>query len=141
MVSFTPWQSYSRGKSPWYSLNRRLSGLRTRSGHCGEDKQFLSRIEPRFLGVPACNLVNVPTTLFRLLYLKGVRGISFGLLANLLGVASDILQVIVAKFLERTFKIGHTYCIVNFLPSQLMIIIMSHWPLWMRHRAGTFNNV
>jgi hypothetical protein len=35
MVSFTPRPLYSQGKSPWYTLDRRLSGPQNRSGRGG----------------------------------------------------------------------------------------------------------
>jgi hypothetical protein len=38
VVSFTPRQLYSQGKSPWYPLYRRLDGLPSRSGRGGEEK-------------------------------------------------------------------------------------------------------
>jgi len=38
VVSFTPRPLYPQGKSPWYPLDRRLSGSQNRSGYCGEEK-------------------------------------------------------------------------------------------------------
>jgi hypothetical protein len=35
-ISFTPSPLYSQGKIPWYPLDRRLSGLQSRSGRGGE---------------------------------------------------------------------------------------------------------
>jgi hypothetical protein len=40
VVSFTLLKLYSRGKSPWYPLDRRQGGLRSRSGSCGEEKNL-----------------------------------------------------------------------------------------------------
>jgi hypothetical protein len=37
VVSFTPRPLYPHGKSPWYPLDRRLGGLRNRSGHSSEE--------------------------------------------------------------------------------------------------------
>jgi len=34
----TRWAFYPQGKSPWYSLNRRLGGPQRRSGRGGEGK-------------------------------------------------------------------------------------------------------
>jgi hypothetical protein len=41
-------QLYAQGKSPWYQLDRRLSGTQNRYRHGGEEKNFqpLSEIEP-----------------------------------------------------------------------------------------------
>jgi hypothetical protein len=38
MVSFTSGQFYPQGKSPWYTLYRRLGGTQSRSGLGGEEK-------------------------------------------------------------------------------------------------------
>jgi len=38
MASFTPRPLYPQVKSPWYPLERRLSGLQSRSGGGGEEK-------------------------------------------------------------------------------------------------------
>jgi hypothetical protein len=38
VVSFTPLPLYPQGKSPWYPLDRRLSGPESRSGRGGEEK-------------------------------------------------------------------------------------------------------
>jgi hypothetical protein len=38
VVSFTPRPLYPQGKSPWYSLDRRLGGPQSRSGRGGEEK-------------------------------------------------------------------------------------------------------
>jgi hypothetical protein len=38
VVSFTTRPLYSQGKSPWYTLDRRLGGPQSRSGHGGEEK-------------------------------------------------------------------------------------------------------
>jgi hypothetical protein len=48
MVSFTPRPLYPQEKSLWYPLDRGLSGPRSRSGHCGEEKNShpLSGLEP-----------------------------------------------------------------------------------------------
>jgi len=40
VVSFVPWPVYSRGKSPQYSLNKRLCGPQSWSGCLGEAKIF-----------------------------------------------------------------------------------------------------
>jgi hypothetical protein len=40
VVNFTPRSLYPQGKSPWYSLYRRLGGTQIRSGHGGEEKNF-----------------------------------------------------------------------------------------------------
>jgi hypothetical protein len=37
-VSFTPRSLYTKGKSPWYPLDRRLGGPQSQSGHIGEEK-------------------------------------------------------------------------------------------------------
>jgi hypothetical protein len=37
-VSFMPWPLYPQGKSPWYPLDRRLSGPQNHSGHGSEEK-------------------------------------------------------------------------------------------------------
>jgi hypothetical protein len=48
VVSFKPRPLYSQGKSPWYPLDRRLSGSQSRSGRGGEEKnsQLPPGIEP-----------------------------------------------------------------------------------------------
>jgi hypothetical protein len=48
VVSFTTLPLYSQGKSHWYSLDRRLGGLQSRSGCGGEEKnsQPLPGLEP-----------------------------------------------------------------------------------------------
>jgi hypothetical protein len=47
VVSFTPLPLYPPGKSPLYSLDRRLGGPQSRSGRCGEAKYLaLPGIEP-----------------------------------------------------------------------------------------------
>jgi hypothetical protein len=47
VVSFTPLPLYPRKKSPRYPLDRRLGGLQSRSGRCGEEKNLaLQGIEP-----------------------------------------------------------------------------------------------
>jgi hypothetical protein len=48
VVSFTPRPLYTKRKSPWYPLDRRLAGFQYRSGHGGEEKnsQPLPGIEP-----------------------------------------------------------------------------------------------
>jgi hypothetical protein len=38
VVSFAPWPLYPQGKSPSYTLDRRLGGLQSRSGRGGEEK-------------------------------------------------------------------------------------------------------
>jgi hypothetical protein len=40
VISFTPRPLYPQGKSPRYTLDRRLGGLQSRSGHGGEEKNF-----------------------------------------------------------------------------------------------------
>jgi hypothetical protein len=53
----------SLGKEPRYALVRRLGGLQSRSGRCGEEKHLLalSGIEPGFLGRPGRGLLSIPT--------------------------------------------------------------------------------
>jgi len=41
MVSFTLWLLYPWGKSPQYSLDRKLNGLQSCSGHGMEEKMSL----------------------------------------------------------------------------------------------------
>jgi hypothetical protein len=57
-----PYRFYSCKKSPLYQMNRRLGGPQSRSGCFGEGHSFffLPGIEPRYLGVPACNLFSIP---------------------------------------------------------------------------------
>jgi hypothetical protein len=47
-VSFMPWLLYSQGRSPWYPLDRRLSGPQSWSGLGGERKNShpLLALEP-----------------------------------------------------------------------------------------------
>jgi len=47
VVSFTPLPFYRQAESPQYPLDRRLDGLRSRSGHGGEERntQPLSGLE------------------------------------------------------------------------------------------------
>jgi hypothetical protein len=51
VVSFTPRPLYPQGKSPWYSLDRRLGGPHNRSGRGGEEKnsQPPPGIEPQIV--------------------------------------------------------------------------------------------
>jgi hypothetical protein len=48
VVSFTPQPLYRQGKSPWYTLDRRLGGPLSRSGRGSEEKnsQPLQGIKP-----------------------------------------------------------------------------------------------
>jgi hypothetical protein len=48
VVSFTPRPLYPQGRSPWYSLARRLGGPQSLSGRGGEEKnsQPLPGLEP-----------------------------------------------------------------------------------------------
>jgi len=39
VVSFMPWPLYSKGKSLWYPLDRRLGGPQSQSGHGGKKKK------------------------------------------------------------------------------------------------------
>jgi hypothetical protein len=60
VVSYTPRPLYPLRKSPWYQLNRGLSGSQSRSGRGGEEN--MSRRCPfRELnpGRPACSLVSI----------------------------------------------------------------------------------
>ena len=56
---------WTRPTQPRYPLNRRLGGPQSRSRRFEKHKNFfpLPRIEPAFLGGPACRLVAIPTTL------------------------------------------------------------------------------
>jgi hypothetical protein len=47
VVRFTPRPLYPQGKSPWYTLDRRLSGPQSRSGRGGEEKN--SQPPPRIM--------------------------------------------------------------------------------------------
>jgi hypothetical protein len=38
VISITLRPLYRQGKSPWYPLDRRLGGIQSRSGRCGEEK-------------------------------------------------------------------------------------------------------
>jgi hypothetical protein len=51
VVSFTPLPLYPQGKRPWYTLDRRLHGTKSRSGRGCEQKNYqpLPEIEPRSL--------------------------------------------------------------------------------------------
>jgi hypothetical protein len=55
VVSFTPRPLYLQGKNPWYSLNRRLGGFQSQSGHGGEEKnsQPLPGLEPPIIQLVA----------------------------------------------------------------------------------------
>jgi hypothetical protein len=48
-----PWPLYPQGKSPWYPLDRRLSGPQNRSEHGGEEKnsEFLPGLEPPIIHI------------------------------------------------------------------------------------------
>jgi hypothetical protein len=37
MVRFTPRPLYPQGKNPWYPLDMRLGGIKSRSGHGGKE--------------------------------------------------------------------------------------------------------
>jgi hypothetical protein len=62
MISFVPLQLYPWKNSLLYQMNSRLGGPQSRSGCFGEAHSFffLPGIEPRYLGVPACNLFSIP---------------------------------------------------------------------------------
>jgi hypothetical protein len=51
VVIFTPRPLYLQGKSPWYPLDRSLSGPQNRSGHVGEEKnsQPLLGLQPTII--------------------------------------------------------------------------------------------
>jgi len=66
MASFMPLPCYSWLKSPRYPLNRKASGPQRWSGHIGEEKHFLSGIEPRFVGCRSLSLFNSAAGLLRL---------------------------------------------------------------------------
>jgi hypothetical protein len=72
VVSYTPWTLYSQGKSPWYPLDRRLGGPKSRFGNGGEDKnsQPLPGLEPPIIQSVAQRYT---TELFRFL----IANISF----------------------------------------------------------------
>jgi hypothetical protein len=57
VLSFTPRPLHSQGKSPWYSLDRRLDGPQSRSGRSAEEKNSHSPpgIEPQNHDRPARN--------------------------------------------------------------------------------------
>jgi hypothetical protein len=65
VVSFTPRLFYRQGKSPWYPLDRKLSGTQSRSGRGGEEKnsQLLPGLEPPIIQPVAQRYT---TELFRL---------------------------------------------------------------------------
>jgi hypothetical protein len=46
VISFTPWTLYPQGKSPSYTLNRRLGGSQSRSGRGGEENPRSSSPQP-----------------------------------------------------------------------------------------------
>jgi hypothetical protein len=48
MVSFMPRPLFPQRKSPWYPLDRRLSGRQSRCGRCSEEKnsQLMRSLEP-----------------------------------------------------------------------------------------------
>jgi hypothetical protein len=46
VVSFTPRQLYSQGKSPWFPLDRRLGGPQSHSGREGEEKNSPPPLNP-----------------------------------------------------------------------------------------------
>jgi hypothetical protein len=84
VVSFTSPLLYLQGKSPRYSLDRRLGGLQSRSGRCGEAKnsQPLPGIE-----LPIIQLVaqSYTTKLSRLLdILKALYNIIIRILLSLM---------------------------------------------------------
>jgi hypothetical protein len=64
VVSFTPRPIYSQGKSPWYPLDRRLSGLQSRCGRGGEDKNSQPRRESNPI-TPIVQLIAQNNTAFR----------------------------------------------------------------------------
>jgi hypothetical protein len=70
VVSFGPWQVHPQGHTPWYPLDKRLGGLESRCGRCGEKECLLSLpgIEPRYLSGLVCILVGVQSELFRFHY-------------------------------------------------------------------------
>jgi hypothetical protein len=55
VISFTPRPLYLQRKSPWYPLDRRLDGPQSRSGRCGEEKNFqaLPGLEPSIIQLVA----------------------------------------------------------------------------------------
>jgi len=58
-----------RQKSPWYPLNRRLSGPQNQSGHSGEKIPIIAPAGELNSGCPAHSLVSILTRLPQLLLL------------------------------------------------------------------------
>jgi len=69
------WLLYCQGKNNQYPLNRKLGGRQSRSGHFGEEKNFLllQTFEPRIIQLIAQSLVPVLTTLSVTLTYNRVR--------------------------------------------------------------------
>jgi hypothetical protein len=68
VVSFTPWPLYTRGKSPQYSLDRRLGGPQSRSGRREEVKILIpNRTWTPTQQSSSPQPVAIPTVLYRLL--------------------------------------------------------------------------
>ena len=68
LVSFTPRSLFPRINNLRHPLNSTLGGPQSLSGRFAEEKYLLplSGIEPRFIHCPACSLVTITITLFRL---------------------------------------------------------------------------
>jgi hypothetical protein len=62
VVSFTFWQPYSKEKSPWDPLDRRITGPQIQSGSSGEEKNPYPSWELD-IGRPAPSLVTILTKL------------------------------------------------------------------------------
>jgi hypothetical protein len=130
VVSFTSLPLYPRGKSPWYTLYRRLGGPQSQSGSYGEEKHFLPTPRPS-------SLAAIPTELLRLTKKKRIwallwmysvpipdkNRISWGALWLLISVPKDHLiatafkpdlhRSIIHKHLHTTFKAKHYLLLIK----------------------------
>jgi hypothetical protein len=72
VVSFKPQLFYPQGKSPWYPLDRRLSGTQSRSGCSGKEinSQLLPGLEPPIIQLVAQHYT---TELYQLISILSVQ--------------------------------------------------------------------
>jgi hypothetical protein len=96
VVSFTPRPLYSRGKSPWYPLDRRLGGPQSWSVPCGVEINLLPLpgIEPR-TSIPSLYWLSYPGFIDLSKYIK----------INRLKWAGNVIRINNNRIIKRIFDI------------------------------------
>jgi hypothetical protein len=133
VVSFTPGSLYPQGKSSWHSLDRRLGGPQSRSGHGGEEKnsQPLSELKPPIIQPVAQRYTTELTRLIITLYYDTKNNYSISL-HFILKAASICLSVMLC-YVEENKK---NTCLFLFVVLSFWIFRLSY-PVNCRHRNLT----